>query len=349
MTLLSFQDPAARTETIKASALVFEDPASRELLHLIERVAPSEATVLISGETGTGKEIVARHIHRISQRALRPFVAVNCGALTETLVDSELFGHDRGAFTGATSAKEGWFEAAQGGTLFLDEIGDLPLPVQVKLLRVLQEREIVRVGARQPTLIDVRLVAATNVNLREAVAAGRFREDLYYRLHVATIRLPPLRERTGDLLSLAGHFLEEYGRRLGIGQARLTQEAIAALRAYPWPGNIRELENVLHHALLVCQGGQITLRDLGLVAQPAGTPPVQSSSGSETLALEQALLALFEQNPPDLHAQVEEALVRTAFRFCHENQVQAARLLGVSRNIVRARLQRYGLLGAGSR
>src|SRR5512133_439749 len=248
----------------KAKALVFEDPASREVLRRVEQLAPSDATVLVIGETGTGKEIVARHVHALSRRGDRPFVAVNCGALTETLVESELFGHDRGAFTGAVTAKDGWFVAANGGTLFLDEIGDLPLAVQVKLLRVLQEREVVRVGSHQPVPIDVRLVAATHVHLREAVAAGRFREDLYYRVSVATLRVPPLRERPGDLLALARHFLAEYGGRLALGHVELTADAVEALLAHAWPGNVRELENVMHHALLVSQRGRIDACDLGL-------------------------------------------------------------------------------------
>jgi sigma-54 dependent transcriptional regulator len=327
----------------KARALVFEDAASRALLHRIERVAPSEVTVLIVGETGTGKEIVARHLHELSRRASRPFVAVNCGALTQTLVESELFGHDRGAFTGATVAKDGWFEAADGGTLFLDEIGDLPLATQVKLLRVLQEREIVRLGSRQPTAIDVRVVAATNVNLREAVAAGRFREDLYYRLNVAQVRLPALRERPADVLPLAEHFLKQHCGRMGIELASLTDEASRALRSYPWPGNIRELENVVHHALLVCHGGQIAVSDLNLVShQPA--PSASSAGGADLAGLERALTELYDRDVPDLHARVEELLVRSAYEHCHGNQVQAAQLLGISRNIFRARLCRYGLL-----
>src|SRR5512133_2620659 len=216
----------------KAKALVFEDPASREVLRRVQQVAPSEATVLVIGETGTGKEIIARHVHALSRRAASPFVAVNCGALSDSLLDAELFGHDRGAFTGATSARGGWFEAAHGGTLFLDEIGELSLAAQVKLLRVLQEREVVRVGTRQAIPIDVRLLAATHVDLRAAVGAGRFREDLYYRLSVATIRVPSLRERQADIPHLVDHFLAEYRRRLGIAAAELAPDAIDALLSH---------------------------------------------------------------------------------------------------------------------
>jgi sigma-54 dependent transcriptional regulator len=342
MPVLTLPGADANAPTVKAKALVFEDPASRELLRRIGQLAPSDATVLVVGETGTGKEIVARHLHALSHRASRPFVAVNCGALTETLADSELFGHDRGAFTGAVAPRDGWFEAAEGGTLFLDEIGDLPLAIQVKLLRVLQEREIVRLGSRQPVAIDVRLVAATNVDLREAVAAGRFREDLYYRLNVATLPLPPLRDRPGDILVLARHFLSHYAARLGAPPAELGEDAIDALLAHPWPGNVRELENAMHHAALVAHGGRALARDLALVPVQARVP---SAAGSDTAALEAALDALFDRNVPDLHARVEEVLVRSAYRWCHRNQLQTARLLGVSRNVVRARLLAYGLLG----
>jgi sigma-54-specific transcriptional regulator len=338
----------AKVSASKAKALVFDDPASLALLRRIQQLAPSDATVLISGETGTGKEIVARHLHDLSRRAGRPFVAVNCGAFTETLVDSELFGHDRGAFTGATAARDGWFEAANGGTLFLDEVGDLPAPVQVKLLRVLQEREIVRLGSRQAVPVDVRVVAATNVDLREAVASGRFREDLFYRLNVATLRLAPLRERPGDILRLARHFLAQHRQRLGGPEVELAPDAVDALLTHAWPGNVRELENVVHRAVLVFQHGRITERDLGLAPVAPHAAP-GAAPQAELRALERVLVELFERNVPGLHARVEEALVRSAYRYCHENQVQTARLLGVSRNIVRARLMDYGILADSRR
>ena len=235
MTILTLPNVEGRSLTVRAKALVFEDERSRALLRRLEQVAPSHATVLVIGETGTGKEIVARHIHELSPRARGPFVAVNCGAFSETLVESELFGHEKGAFTGAVGTKPGWFEAADGGTLFLDEIGDLPAAVQVKLLRVLQEREVVRVGSRQPIPIDVRLVAATNVKLEQAVAEGRFREDLYYRLRVAVLELPSLRERPGDILPLAGFFLQQYRHRLQIAEVRMTGESERRLLAIAGP------------------------------------------------------------------------------------------------------------------
>src|SRR5690606_26741230 len=242
--------------SIRAKALVFHDPGSLSLLDSVERVARSEATVLVIGETGTGKELIARHIHAVSGRR-GPFVPVNCGAFSESLIDAELFGHESGAFTGASQARQGWFEAANGGTLFLDEIGDLPMALQVKLLRVLQERQVVRLGSRRPIALDVRLVAATNIDLARAVEAQHFRADLYYRLSVATVRLPPLRERPADIVPLARHFISVYRTRLGLDDIQLTPEAQERLLSYGWPGNIRELENVIHFALIVCRDGVI--------------------------------------------------------------------------------------------
>jgi sigma-54 dependent transcriptional regulator len=334
----------AVSRSVRAKAMVFEDDRSRRLHAQIARVAPSDATVLVIGETGTGKEIAARHLHELSARRERPFVAVNCGALPDSLVESELFGHERGAFTGALSPQAGWFEAAHGGTLLLDEIGELSPQVQVKLLRVLQEREVVRLGSRQPRRIDVRLVAATNVDLEEAVATGRFRQDLFYRLNVATLRIPPLRERTGDILPLTRYFLEMYRDRLGAsGHARITAEAEQRLLAHAWPGNIRELENVIHHALLVSHAGVITPGDLRLTQlQPQASTSRPMPRGVEPDLLERALLQLFEEERPDLYEHIERAVFRTAYLHCHRNQLQTSRLLGLSRNIVRARLIQFG-------
>ncbi|BAN48732.1 sigma-54-dependent Fis family transcriptional regulator [Metapseudomonas resinovorans] len=351
MSLLTHPNARELTKSVRATVLVFKDPRSQELLSRIERVAPSEANALIIGETGTGKELVARHIHHLSRRSKEPFVAVNCGAFAETLVESELFGHEKGAFTGATSSKAGWFEAANGGTLFLDEIGDLPLSMQVKLLRVLQEREVVRLGSRTPIPINVRLVAATNVNLADAVVAGHFREDLFYRLHVATLRLPPLRERPGDILPLAEFFIQEHCQRLGYNRASLTSDAERALLAHSWPGNIRELENAIHHALLVCRNEQVQPGDLHLLDMRPQVPrheerlagPTASVTGPA--ALDAVLNELFEKNLPDLYEYIEETIFRSAYRFCHGNQLQTGRLLGISRNIVRARLEKIGELG----
>lgn len=350
MSLITHPNARELTKSVRATVLVFKDPRSQELLARIERLAPSEANTLIIGETGTGKELVARHIHNLSRRGREPFVAVNCGAFAETLVESELFGHEKGAFTGATTHKAGWFEAANGGTLFLDEIGDLPLNMQVKLLRVLQEREVVRLGSRTPIPINVRLVAATNVNLADAVVAGHFREDLFYRLHVATIRLPPLRERPGDILPLAEFFLEEHCQRLGYNRASLSPDAERKMLEHSWPGNIRELENAIHHALLVCRNQQVQPADLHLVdMRSSGIRQDEANHAPLALSgpvdLESALNALFEQNIPDLYEHIEETIFRAAYRYCHGNQLQTGRLLNISRNIVRARLEKIGELG----
>lgn len=347
--LLTLPGARGMPTSIRATAQVFEDPRSVALLERIRLVAPSEANVLIVGETGTGKELIARHVHELSARRGRPFVAVNCGAFSETLVESELFGHEKGAFTGAFTAKAGWFEAANGGTLFLDEVGDLPLSIQVKLLRVLQEREVVRLGARKSIPVDVRVVAATNVRLQDAVAAGNFREDLFYRLHVVHLALPTLRERPGDILPLARHFIDEYRHRLGYGAVRLDAGAERKLLGHNWPGNIRELENVIHHGLLICRHGVLTAEDLQLSSlglqrrAVADAPPAEATPQQ---ALESALARLFQEQGEPLYERIEETVVRTAFEFCHRNQVQTARLLGISRNILRARLIKNGDIAA---
>jgi sigma-54 dependent transcriptional regulator len=343
---LSFPGPPVVPFGPKASALVFEDVKSKALLERIHLIGPSAANVLVTGETGTGKELIARHVHKLSARAGGPFVAVNCGAFSESLVESELFGHERGSFTGATVARAGWFEAARGGTLFLDEIGDLPFAMQVKLLRVLQERQVVRLGSRSPVAIDVRVVAATNVNLEDAVAAGRFREDLYYRLQVATLHIPPLRERPGDILPLAQYFLGVYGERLGLTDPALSAEAIGVLvSGHSWPGNTRELENVIHHALLVCRENIVRPEDLRL--SPLGLRTATGGPAQPFEALRDALRALFEDGRPNLYVEIDTAITKTAYEFCHRNQVQTARLLGISRNIVRAKLMQCGELPDG--
>ena len=360
--VITHPNPSAVSLSIRASALVFNDPKSKTLLSLIERVATSDATALIIGETGTGKELIARHLHDLSARRNGPFAAINCGAFSESLVESELFGHEKGSFTGAITAKEGWFESANGGTLFLDEVGDLPLSTQVKLLRVLQEREIVRVGSRKPKKINVRLIAATNVNLEDAVKAGHFREDLYYRIKVVPIELPPLRERIGDILPLVDHFLKVYKGRLHTSTQQLSPASVHALENYPWPGNIRELENTIHRALLVSSGGVIHPKDLHLPyitnkfapqsAQAQGghdsdvhylnLPPAPAEVRSQDI--EDLLSKLFKQGLPDLYNLINAITVRKAYDYCNNNQVHTAKLLGISRNILRARLKELNLI-----
>ena len=342
--LLTFPDGAGMALSIRAKALLFHDPLSSRLLEQVERIARSDATALIIGETGTGKELIARHLHTQSGRS-GAFVAINCGAFSETLIDSELFGHEVGAFTGATQARPGWFEAANGGTLFLDEIGDLSLALQVKLLRVLQERQVVRLGSRRPIALDVRLVAATNVDLHKAVSAGRFRADLYYRLSVAPIALPPLYQRPGDILPLARHFIELYGDKMQLGRVSLASDAAQALLAYEWPGNIRELENVIHYALIVCSGGQIAAADLKLVGAMHRQGAANDAPARPPDRLETLFERMIEAGEAQLFERIEETLVRTAFAWCHQNQVQTAKVLGISRNILRTQLKRFGMIG----
>lgn len=318
MQLLTLPPSPALATSIRATAQVFEDPKSQALLDHIQQVAPSEASVLIIGETGTGKELVARHIHNLSARRNRPFVAVNCGAFSESLVEAELFGHEKGAFTGALSAKAGWFEEADGGTLFLDEIGDLPMAIQVKLLRVLQEREVVRLGSRKSIAIDVRVLAATNVQLEKAINAGHFREDLYYRLDVVSLELSPLRERPGDILPLTRHFIEAYSQRLGYGPITISREAEHKLKSYSWPGNIRELENVIHHTLLICRNGVIERDDLRLSNMRIERQD-DSQHGTDNSAdalLARAFQKLFEEQAGALHE-------RSKTRYCAPLTVSA--------------------------
>jgi DNA-binding NtrC family response regulator len=331
--------------SIRAKALVFADPRSRQLLEYLQRVAPSDAPVLINGETGTGKELVARYIHSASGRT-GAFIAVNCGAISETLAESEFFGHEAGSFSGAVGRRAGWFEEADGGTLFLDEIGDLPLPLQVKLLRVLQEQEVVRVGSRKPIKINIRLVTATNVNLEQAIEAGNFRLDLFYRINVAQVEVLPLRARPLDILPLVEHFRKLYSTRLKINEPMLSESATQALLDYPWPGNIRELENVVHLALLVAGDRPIRPEHLKF---SAGLSALQgaSTAGVEKLpqeVLREQLLRLFDVPGDSLLHDIEELIAREAFAYSGFNQLRTAQLLGITRNAMRTLLVNHGML-----
>ncbi|KAF1067861.1 MAG: Transcriptional regulatory protein ZraR [Pseudomonas citronellolis] len=330
--------------SIRAKALVFADPRSRQLLEYLDRVAPSEAPVLINGETGTGKELVARYIHTTSGRQ-GAFVAVNCGAINENLAESEFFGHEAGAFSGASGQRAGWFEEADGGTLFLDEIGDLPMPLQVKLLRALQEQEIVRVGSRKPIKVNIRLVTATNVDLEQAVDAGTFRLDLFYRINVAQVRVLPLRERPLDIMPLVEHFRRVYAQRLKIAEPMLSEAAVSALLDYAWPGNIRELENVVHLALLVAGDKVVRPEHLKFSAALAGTHQLASSSaGLPQEVIREQLQRLFEVPGETLMYDLEDLIVREAFAHSGYNQLRSAALLGISRNAMRTLLVNHGLL-----
>lgn len=343
--LLAHPNSQASVLSIRAKAVIFADVKSQALLEHIERIAPTEAATLIIGETGTGKELVARHIHEQSKRT-GPFVAVNCGALSQSLAEAELFGHQAGAFTGANETRAGWFESANNGTLFLDEVGDLPLPLQVKLLRVLQEREVVRVGSRKAVPLNVRLVAATNVDLSHAVTAGNFRRDLYYRLNVVNIELPPLRERRGDILPLVDYFVQLYAQRLQLPVPTLLPETKHALLHYSWPGNIRELENVVHVALLISSGNVIRADNLRFSALPLPNQPASHGTPFEAIATQ--LDRLFISPPPELYKHLEELIFKRAFNYCADNQVQTAKLLGISRNMLRTQLKHSGLIGNDS-
>jgi sigma-54-specific transcriptional regulator len=345
--LLAF--PGAHESRLsRPKALLACDARSENIQRQLQRLAPSEASVLIVGETGTGKELAARHIHDHSGRR-GPFIAINCGAFTEHLVEAELFGHEAGSFTGAQETRAGWFEAASGGTLFLDEIGDMPLSMQVKLLRILQEKQVVRLGSRKPISVDVRLIAATNVELEAAVQARQFRRDLYYRLNVASVRLPPLRERKGDILPLARYFLEAYRRESECEWVGLSQSAETALLAHDWPGNVRELENVIHYGLIMTATGMLEAGDLRL---PPGTADSSTQAfldegGSRDDVLDgvgDSLRRLLRSDREAIHQTVERLLLVAAFEYCDHNQVRTAKRLGLSRNVVRAQLKRFGLL-----
>jgi transcriptional regulator with GAF, ATPase, and Fis domain len=305
---------------------------SRQWQHVLAqatKVAATETTVLLTGESGTGKEVVARFIHRGSPRADGPFVALNCAALPEQLLESELFGHERGAFTGAATAKPGRVEQAAGGVLFLDEVGEMTPVVQAKLLRVLQEREFQRLGATRPQKADVRVVAATNKDLEAAIARGVFREDLYYRLHVFEIALPPLRERPEDVLTLIDAFLQELGAAIGRPPAGLSQEAREKMLAYAWPGNVRELRNAVERAVILCDGGLITSEHL----------PIALESSPRSRAPAHASLP-----PAGLHLNtLERDLVEKALTEARYNKSKAARLLGLTRAQLYSRLAKYGL------
>jgi DNA-binding NtrC family response regulator len=312
--------------------LVGRSDVMREVFRTIERVARSTATVLIRGESGTGKELAARAIHDLGPRARRPFIAVNCAAIPDNLMESELFGHERGAFTDARERRIGKFEAAGGGTLFLDEIAELAPALQAKLLRSLQGSVIERVGGVQPIEVDARIVAATNRNLEREVEEGRFRDDLYYRIHVVPLELPPLRERRDDIRLLAERFLARARERAGLGAARFTREALAALEPYPWPGNVRELENAIERAVALSDRDLIDVGDLPEnIGQASRTESLREALRSGRIAFEQAVAA-FEQD-----------IIREALDRCGWNQTRAAEQLGITRRLLKLKIDKHAL------
>jgi DNA-binding NtrC family response regulator len=310
--------------------MVGQSAAMEEVFELIRQVAPSRATILIQGESGTGKELVARAIHQLSPRARHPMVTVHCAGLPRELIESELFGHEKGAFTGAHERRVGRVEQAQGGTLFLDEIGEIDAGIQIKLLRFLGERTFERVGSGKTLTADVRLIAATNKNLEQLVKSGTFREDLYFRLQVVPIHLPPLRERPDDILVLAQHFLREYTKENEKTIAGFTPEALAALRSYRWPGNVRELRTAIEHAVVLCRAGNVSPRDLPLNVRGGGA--VESAASSPLL------------EPPGLTVrEAEKRLIVRALKDCGGNRTMAAKRIGMSRRTLHRKLLAYQL------
>lgn len=326
---------------VQGGSLLGQSPAMQDLYKMIGRVAPTEMTVLLSGESGTGKELVARAIHQHSLRATAPWVALNCAAIPELLLESELFGHEKGAFTGASERKRGSFEEASGGTLFLDEAGELSLAVQAKFLRALQEKEIRRLGARESIAVDVRIIAATNKNLEAAVTRGEFREDLYYRLNVIHLHLPPLRVRREDIPLLAQYFLMRYSRDLERSVGGLACDALEALVQHAWPGNVRELENTIQQALMACRGYLITREDLRLGDRSAGCAELAMAPQDP---VEDVLERMLLEHAGSAYPFVEERLIRKALELTKHNQVRAAHLLGVTRNVLRHRMKQFSLL-----
>jgi DNA-binding NtrC family response regulator len=307
---------------------------------VIRRVASGVINVLVLGETGVGKEVLARRIHVLSPRAKMPLVSINCAALSESLLESELFGHEKGAFTGAVQAKPGLLESANGGAVFLDEVGEMPLATQAKLLRVLEQREVTRVGALRPRPIDVRFVAATNRNLETEVAQGRFRQDLFFRLNGISLSLPPLRERTDEIEPLARMFIERACRSVGRAPTTIDPDALAALKRYAWPGNIRELRNVIERALLLCTGGVITIEHLPVEKMAPGAPIATTPHGP---TLPPAALASLDAAPDNSATSAERQRIVDALEACAGNQSHAAKLLGISRGTLIKRIAEYGI------
>ena len=309
------------------SNMIGRAPVMQEIFATVQRVAPSRATVLLCGESGVGKDMIARAIHQYSPRKDKPFVKINCTALPENLMESELFGYEKGAFTGANFSKPGKFEQADTGTVFMDEIGDVPATVQVKLLRILQDREFERLGSNKVRQIDVRVVAATNVDLRAALEQGTFREDLYYRLNVIPINIPPLRERKEDVPFLIQHFLVKLAKETGSPAQSISDEAQAKLIAYHWPGNVRELQNVIERAMVLCLSKRIEAGDIKLDSAPSHRTSDAPAFLPDGLTLE----------------GYEHQLIREALKRANNNKSQAARLLGLTRNALRYRLTQMGI------
>ncbi len=336
--------PAVLPQEEGEDRIVGHSPIMQEMCKTIGRVAPQDVTVLILGESGSGKELVARALYQHSRRADRPFVAINCAALPENLLESELFGHEKGSFTGADRRRVGKFEQADGGTLFLDEIGDMPLPMQAKMLRVLQEQRFERVGGSESVQTRVRVLAATNMDLPKLVEEGRYRKDLYYRLSAVTIRVPPLRERPGDVAELAHYFLYHFDREMGLDLRGFDPAALGLLERYPWPGNVRELRNTVQVTMLNTSGHLILPEFLPApFREPRPTEALPPATGD----LERLIDDLLARGEKDVYARVMEAVERTLFnrvlRQTHGHQAQASDMLGINRTTLRHKLRALGL------
>lgn len=319
------------------ASIVGKNERMLEIYHLIEKVAPTSASVLITGESGTGKELVAKAIHINSPREKSPFISVNCAALPETLLESELFGHERGAFTGATSMRKGRFELADTGTLFLDEIGDIPLPLQAKLLRVLQERSFERVGGSHLIKVNVRIITATNKELKDEVDAGRFREDLYYRLNVLHIHMPPLRERSDDIPMLTHHFINKFAEMLNKPNLRISGDALRYLVNQSWEGNVRELENTIERSAILCSNDVIQVEDV----HPEITSSQKEDNWSPDIDFEQFIPASLPL--PEVLSGVEEQMVKRALKEANYVQARAAESLGITKSLLQYKIKKYNL------
>ena len=322
------------------SSIIYRDPAMAAVVRLAEQIAPSDASVLVTGESGSGKEVISRYVHARSARANRPFISINCAAIPEQLLESELFGHEKGAFTGAIARRIGKFEEANGGTLLLDEISEMDVRLQAKLLRAIQERVIDRVGGGKPVPVDIRIIATSNRDLAEAVRAGTFREDLLYRLNVVNLKLPPLRERPTDIIELASHFVERYARENGVPRRQISEEARRMLLANPWPGNVRELENTMHRAVLLAMGEEI---DVDAIRMPDGSPIARVASPDARLAADVAATAeaISRALVGRTVADVERELILDTLDHCLGNRTHAAKILGISIRTLRNKLNQY--------
>jgi len=335
-------------KTDEGERIIGSSPKMQEMYKIVGQIAPSDVTVLLRGESGTGKELFARAIYQHSSRSNLPFLPVNCAAIPDTLLESELFGHEKGSFTGATSRRIGKLEQCQGGTIFLDEVGDMSLSTQAKLLRVLQEKSFERLGGTETIKVDIRLIVATNKDLEEVIANGKFREDLYYRLNVVSIMIPPLKERKEDIPELASYFLKKFNRELKKGIVGITPSAMARIASYGWPGNVRQLENVLKRAMVLCQGEWILedqlLFEKGWERREAEEEPSKKN-------VEDLLDALFEELSTgpvasqglDMISSLERGLILRALQKTGGNQLKAAALLGINRSTLRGKMERYNI------